>query len=383
MPTYRDEAVVLRTHKLGEADRIITMLSRQHGKIRAVAKGVRRTTSKFGARLEPFSHVDLQFATGRTLDVVTQVESLHAFGEPLTGNYPAYTAGQVMLETADRLVVEEGEPAVQQYLLLVGALRVLNAGTADGARAPIADLGLLSAPGARGGRLRAVVHRLRPLWRGRTARGVLARGGGRRLRTVPTARFCSAGPRDDRRCSAPCSRVAGATPETSTNASPARRAGSPPRTPPGTWTATSDRWRMSSVDPNWPPPAEPLVHRPHPVAYVCAVLMPLVLIAFLAAPLGVVWAMRSGLIGSGGVPGASPGAPGPGSGSGQGEAGLGDPYYPNAGNSGYDVAKYQIAISWDPAAAGPSRHHRDQRPLHPAAASRSSSIWRCRWTRCW
>ena len=134
MPTYRDEAVVLRTHKLGEADRIITLLSRRRGKIRAVAKGVRRTTSKFGARLEPFSHVDLQFAVGRTLDVVTQVESLHAFGEPLIADYPAYTAGQVMLETADRLVVEEGEPSVQQYLLLVGALSVLNHGTADGVR---------------------------------------------------------------------------------------------------------------------------------------------------------------------------------------------------------------------------------------------------------
>jgi DNA repair protein RecO (recombination protein O) len=134
VPTYRDEAVVLRTHKLGEADRIITLLSHRRGKIRAVAKGVRRTTSKFGARLEPFSHVDLQFAVGRTLDVVTQVESLHAFGEPLIADYPAYTAGQVMLETADRLVVEEGEPSVQQYLLLVGALGVLNNGTADGVR---------------------------------------------------------------------------------------------------------------------------------------------------------------------------------------------------------------------------------------------------------
>jgi DNA repair protein RecO (recombination protein O) len=136
VPTYRDEAVVLRTHKLGEADRIITLLSRRHGKIRAVAKGVRRTTSKFGARLEPFSHIDLQLAVGRSLDVITQVESLDAFGEPLTDNYPAYTAGQVMLETADRLVVEEAEPAVQQYLLLVGALRALNEGTSDGRRAP-------------------------------------------------------------------------------------------------------------------------------------------------------------------------------------------------------------------------------------------------------
>jgi DNA repair protein RecO (recombination protein O) len=134
VPTYRDEAVVLRTHKLGEADRIITMLSRRHGKIRAVAKGVRRTTSKFGARLEPFSHVDLQLAVGHTLDVITQVESLDAFGEPLVDDYPAYTAGQVMLETADRLVVEESEPALQQYLLLLGALRALNHGTSDGRR---------------------------------------------------------------------------------------------------------------------------------------------------------------------------------------------------------------------------------------------------------
>ena len=136
MPTYRDEAVVLRTHKLGEADRIVTFLSRRHGKVRAVARGVRRTSSKFGARLEPFSRIDLQFAVGRTLDVVTQVESLDAFGEPLTESYPAYTAGQVMLETADRLVVEEREPAVQHYLLLVGALRALSSGTSDGARPP-------------------------------------------------------------------------------------------------------------------------------------------------------------------------------------------------------------------------------------------------------
>jgi DNA repair protein RecO (recombination protein O) len=136
VPTYRDEAVVLRTYKLGEADRIITMLSRHRGKIRAVAKGVRRTTSKFGGRLEPFSHIDLQLAVGHTLDVITQVESLDAFGEPLTDDYPAYTAGQVMLETADRVVVEESEPALQQYLLLVGALRALNQGTSDGRRPP-------------------------------------------------------------------------------------------------------------------------------------------------------------------------------------------------------------------------------------------------------
>ncbi|HHU40641.1 MAG TPA: DNA repair protein RecO [Propionibacterium sp.] len=134
MPTYRDQGVVLRTHKLGEADRIITVLSRRHGKVRAVARGVRRTSSKWGARLEPFSHVDLQFATGRTLDVITEAVTLHAWSEPLCTDYPRYTIGQVLLETADRLVSIENEPALPQYQLLAGALHALVAGTHDGAR---------------------------------------------------------------------------------------------------------------------------------------------------------------------------------------------------------------------------------------------------------
>lgn len=125
MPYYRDEAIVLRTQKLGEADRIITLLTRSHGRVRAVAKGVRRTTSRFGSRLEPFSHVDVQLAEGRSLDVVTQAETLDPFGARMGTDYSAYTAGTVMLETAERLVVEDKEPALQQYLLLVGALRAI------------------------------------------------------------------------------------------------------------------------------------------------------------------------------------------------------------------------------------------------------------------
>lgn len=137
MPTYRDEAVVLRTHKLGEADRIVTMLSRRHGKLRAVARGVRRTTSKFGARLEPFTHVDLQFATGRSLDVVTQAVTLHPYSEPLGRDYQRYTTGQVILETADRLVAEEREPAQRQYLLLLGAVNALAASGPSAERSPV------------------------------------------------------------------------------------------------------------------------------------------------------------------------------------------------------------------------------------------------------
>ncbi len=119
---------MLRTHKLGEADRIVTLLTRQHGRVRAVAKGVRRTTSRFGSRLEPFTHVDLQLAEGRSLDVITQAETITPFSAGLGLDYDRYTAGTVMLETADRLVAVEKEPSVQHFLLLVGGLRAMAAG---------------------------------------------------------------------------------------------------------------------------------------------------------------------------------------------------------------------------------------------------------------
>lgn len=118
---------MLRTHKLGEADRIITLLTRHHGRVRAVAKGVRRTTSKFGSRLEPFTHVDLQLAEGRSLDIITQAETRSLFHAGLGNDYERYTSGTAMLETAERLVTEEKEPSLQQFLLLVGGLRALTA----------------------------------------------------------------------------------------------------------------------------------------------------------------------------------------------------------------------------------------------------------------
>jgi DNA repair protein RecO (recombination protein O) len=124
---YRDTGVVLRVHKLGEADRIVTLLTQRHGKVRAVAKGVRRTNSRFGARLEPFCHVDLQLYQGRSLDIITQVQTVDAFSASLVADYPRYTAGCAVLETADRLASEEGEPSLRLYLMVVGALRALAA----------------------------------------------------------------------------------------------------------------------------------------------------------------------------------------------------------------------------------------------------------------
>lgn len=123
MPLYRDEAVVLRTHKLGEADRIVTLLSRYNGLIRAVAKGVRRTSSKFGSRLEPFMVVEAQFYEGRNLDIVNQVETIGAYGREIIQDYRTYTAATAMVETAEKLTGDDSSP--QQYLLLIGALRSL------------------------------------------------------------------------------------------------------------------------------------------------------------------------------------------------------------------------------------------------------------------
>lgn len=131
MSLYRDTGVVLRVQKLGEADRIITLITRRHGKIRAVAKGVRRTSSRFGARLEPFCHVDAQFYAGRSLDIVTQVQTVDAFAQGLVGDYGRYTAACAILETADKLVTEEGEPSLKLYLLVAGALRALSGGQRD------------------------------------------------------------------------------------------------------------------------------------------------------------------------------------------------------------------------------------------------------------
>ncbi|MFN8076129.1 MAG: DNA repair protein RecO [Kineosporiaceae bacterium] len=128
MAIYRDEGVVLRTQKLGEADRIVTLLTRDHGRIRAVGKGVRRTKSRIGARLEPFMHVDVQVYEGRSLGVISQVETVAAYAQGIVADYGRYTAGTAMLETAERLTETEDDPALQQFLLLAAALRSLAAG---------------------------------------------------------------------------------------------------------------------------------------------------------------------------------------------------------------------------------------------------------------
>jgi len=120
---YRDEGVVLRTIRLGEADRIVTLATPEHGKVRAVAKGVRRTKSRIGARVEPLTHVTMLCWKGRELDVVTQVEVVDSF-RPLREDLDKMAPAMTMLEIVDQVAVEQ-HPMRELFTMLVGAMSTL------------------------------------------------------------------------------------------------------------------------------------------------------------------------------------------------------------------------------------------------------------------
>src|SRR4029453_17732995 len=103
MSLYRDHGIVLRSWKLGEADRIVSIITRENGKVRAVAKGVRKPSSRFGSRLEPTSHLSLQLYHGRgDLDTVTQVETIDRFGS-LRDDLDRWARASAMLEAVDQV----------------------------------------------------------------------------------------------------------------------------------------------------------------------------------------------------------------------------------------------------------------------------------------
>ncbi|MYG94603.1 MAG: DNA repair protein RecO [Acidimicrobiia bacterium] len=124
---YRDQGIVITTHKLGEADRIVVFCTNAHGKVRAVAKGVRKTRSRFGGRLEPSSHVQLQLYRGRSeLDVVTQVDTVDQF-RSMREDLVRLGKAMAMLEVVDRVGVDRASDSAL-YRMLLGGLRTLNAG---------------------------------------------------------------------------------------------------------------------------------------------------------------------------------------------------------------------------------------------------------------
>lgn len=122
--SYRSQGVVLRTYKLGEADRIVVLLTEEHGKVRAVAKGVRKTRSRLGNRLEPTSHVRVQLYAGRgDLQTITQTETIEGF-PALRDDLDRLMAASAMLEVVDHMALE-AEPNPDMYKMLVGGLRTV------------------------------------------------------------------------------------------------------------------------------------------------------------------------------------------------------------------------------------------------------------------
>jgi len=124
MAIRSDQGIVLRSYPFGESHRVVVLISPNNGKLRTVAKGVRKTKSRFGGRLEPFTHVDLVLYEGNNLDTITQVATIDAFIE-LRNHLDRVLAASTMLEVVD-LVVQEDEPSHRMFLLLQRGLTVLN-----------------------------------------------------------------------------------------------------------------------------------------------------------------------------------------------------------------------------------------------------------------
>jgi len=141
---YKDEGIVLRSIKLGEADRIVTIYTRDNGKIRAVAKGVRKTKSRFGGRLEPYARIQLLIYRGRNLDTITSADILEAFPS-LTKDYTRLASAAAMAELVEKITPDR-ESSFSTYSLLLGGLRSL-AGDDGGAAVPAFLMKVLSISG--------------------------------------------------------------------------------------------------------------------------------------------------------------------------------------------------------------------------------------------
>lgn len=105
MATYKEEAIVLHAHDLGEADRIVSLITSGRGLRRAVAKGLKRTGSRFGARLEPFTHLHIVLHEGRNLDTVTQADIIAAHAM-LRDDFEKFLFGESMLEVIEKSLQE-------------------------------------------------------------------------------------------------------------------------------------------------------------------------------------------------------------------------------------------------------------------------------------
>lgn len=131
MPVYKAEAIVLRQQPLGEYDRIVTLFTHEHGKIRAAAKGVRRTTSRLAGRIEPFTYAQLLLAHGRTLDIIAQAEIIRSFAG-VRRDLLRTAYGAFVMELVERGLPERDRHE-EVFALIVEVLDELDRASGDGA----------------------------------------------------------------------------------------------------------------------------------------------------------------------------------------------------------------------------------------------------------
>ena len=144
---YVTDAIVLSRFDYGEADRIMTLFTPELGKFKAIAKGVRRTTSRLGGALEPLAELRVALARGRTFDVVTQVEVTHAWLR-LRDSLESAATAWYLAELADRSI-EERHEAEGLYGLLRHAYELLDAGMDAGRVARWYEMNLADELGVR------------------------------------------------------------------------------------------------------------------------------------------------------------------------------------------------------------------------------------------
>jgi DNA repair protein RecO (recombination protein O) len=125
--SIRVHAIVLRHANWGEADRLVTLYTREQGKMRAIAKGARKITSRKAGHLEPFTQVKLQLARGRDLFIVTQADTLDAY-QPLRENLVLTGYASYLVELLDRFVYENESANPTLYRLLADSLKRLAGG---------------------------------------------------------------------------------------------------------------------------------------------------------------------------------------------------------------------------------------------------------------
>lgn len=126
--SYKAQAIILKRTNFSEADRLITVFTKRHGKLKLIAKGIRKLTSRKKGHLELFTHAQLQIAKTKSIDIITEAETINNFSQ-LRKNLNRVRIAYLLAELIDQLTAE-GQEHTQVYDLLLHSLTTLNSQTA-------------------------------------------------------------------------------------------------------------------------------------------------------------------------------------------------------------------------------------------------------------